>query len=45
MVTVNELKDKSAVEEIKLEITDVQEAREVRGGSMKVQNATGKDET
>lgn len=45
MVTVSELQDKSGVEEITLEIVEVQDVREVRGGALKVQNVVGKDET
>ena len=42
---VNELKDKSKVDEITLEITEKEEVREVRGGILKVCNCTGKDDT
>ncbi|MFH1455737.1 MAG: hypothetical protein ABIF40_02200 [archaeon] len=42
---VNELKDKGQVDEIILKITAKEEPREVRGGSLKVCNATGEDDT
>ena len=42
---VNELKDKSPVDEITLKITKKEEPREVRGGSLRVCNATGEDDT
>jgi len=42
---VNELKDKGAVEEITLKITAKEEPRDVRGGSLRVCNATGEDDT
>ncbi len=42
---VKELKDKAAVEEITLKITAKEEPRDVRGGSLKVCNFTGEDET
>jgi len=42
---VSELQDKSAVDEITLKITAKEEARDVRGGTLRVCNATGEDET
>lgn len=42
---INELKDKGAVDEIKLKITKKEEPRDVKGGSLRVCNATGEDET
>lgn len=42
---VNEIKPKAAVDEITLKIESMDEAREVRGGSLRVANATGTDET
>ncbi|MBI2565101.1 hypothetical protein HYV79_03895 [Candidatus Woesearchaeota archaeon] len=42
---VNELKDKSSVEEITLKITSKDEPREVRDGSLRVCSCTGEDET
>jgi ssDNA-binding replication factor A large subunit len=42
---VNELKDKKAVEEIILTITEKQEPRDVRGGSLRVCNCTCEDDT
>ncbi len=42
---VNELKDKTKVDELIVEITEKDEPREVRGGSLKVCNCTGKDDT
>ena len=42
---VNELQDKNAVEEITLKITAKEEPRDVRGGTLRVCNATGEDET
>jgi len=42
---INELKDKGAVAEITLKIAKKEEPRDVRGGALKVCNATGEDET
>ncbi len=42
---VKELQDRGKVDEITLEITAKEEPREVRGGSLKVCNLTGKDDT
>lgn len=42
---VNELKDKGKVEEITLKVVSKEEPREVRGGSLKVCNITGEDDT
>jgi len=42
---VNELKDKSKVDEITLKIVSKEEPREVRGGSLRVCNLTGEDDT
>jgi replication factor A1 len=42
---VKELKDKGAVDEIQLKITKKEVPRDVRGGSLRVCNATGEDET
>lgn len=42
---VSELQDKSPVEEITLKITAKEEARDVRGGTLRVCNATGEDDT
>jgi len=42
---VNELKDKTKVDEIILKITSKEEPREVRGGSLRVCNFTGEDDT
>ena len=42
---VNELQDRSPVEEITLKITSKEEPREVKGGMLRVCNATGEDET
>jgi len=42
---VNELKDKSAVDEITLKIVSKEEPREVRGGTLKLCNCTGEDDT
>jgi len=42
---VNELKDRIPVEEITLKIVSKDEPREVRGGSLKVCNCTGEDDT
>ncbi len=42
---VNELKDKGQVDEITLKIVSKEEPKEVRGGSLKVCNATGEDDT
>ncbi|HLP79379.1 MAG TPA: DNA-binding protein [Acidobacteriota bacterium] len=42
---VKEIKAKAAVDEITLTIESIDEPREVRGGSLRVANATGVDET
>ena len=42
---VNELKDRAPVEEITLKITSKEDPREVKGGTLRVCNATGEDET
>ena len=42
---VSELQDKTAVEEIILKITDKEEPRAVRGGSLQVCNLTGEDDS
>lgn len=42
---VNELKDRTAVDEITLKVTDKEEPREVRGGQLRVCNCTGEDDT
>ncbi len=42
---VNELKDRTAVDEITLKITAKEEPREVKGGTLRVCNATGEDDT
>ncbi len=42
---VNQIKPKAAVDEITLTIESVDEPREVRGGSLRVANATGVDDT
>jgi len=42
---VNELKDKTPVDEITLKIVSKEEAREVKGGALKVCNCTGEDDT
>ena len=42
---VNEIKAKAAVDEITLKIESIDEPREVRGGSLRVANATGSDDT
>ncbi len=42
---VNELKDRSPVEEITLKITSKEEPRTVRDGTLRVCNLTGEDET
>ena len=42
---VNELKDKSKVDEITLKITAKDEVRDVRGGALRVCNCTGEDDT
>ncbi len=42
---VNELKDRSPVDEIILEITEKEEPREVRNGQLRVCNCKGKDDT
>ena len=42
---VNELKDKTKVDEITLKITAKEEPKDVRGGTLKMCNCTGEDET
>ena len=42
---VNELKDRGSVDEITLKITSKEEPREVRGGSLRVCNLIGEDDT
>lgn len=42
---VSELQNKGAVPEIILKITAKEEARDVRGGALKVCSATGEDDT
>lgn len=42
---VKELKGKSPVDEITLKIESIDEPREVRGGSLRVANANGTDDT
>lgn len=42
---VNELKDKAQVDEITLKITAKEETKELRGGTLKLCNCTGEDET
>jgi len=42
---VNELTDKGGVEEITLKITAIEEPRDVRGGTLRVCNCTGEDDT
>ncbi len=42
---INELKDRSPVDEITLKIIKKEEPRELRGGSLRVCNATGEDDT
>ena len=42
---VNELKDKKGVDEITLKVVSKEEPRDVRGGSLRVCNATGEDDT
>ena len=42
---VNELQDKSSVDEITLKVTAKEEPREVRGGALRVCNLTGEDDT
>jgi len=42
---VKELKDRGKVEEITLKVTSKEEAREVRGGSLRVCNMMGEDDT
>jgi replication factor A1 len=42
---VNELKDKGAVDEIILKITSKDEVKEMRGGSLRLCNCKGSDET
>lgn len=44
-MNVNQLKDKKSVDEITLKITSKEEPRDIRGGSLKVCNATGEDDT
>ncbi|MFH1424615.1 MAG: hypothetical protein ABIG20_02930 [archaeon] len=42
---INELQDKTAVDEITLKITAKDEPRAVRGGTLQVCNCTGEDDT
>ncbi|MBW2973957.1 hypothetical protein KY346_06235 [Candidatus Woesearchaeota archaeon] len=42
---VNELKDKTKVDELTLKITAKEEPKDVRGGTLKMCNCTGEDET
>ncbi len=42
---VNELKDRTQIDELVLEITSMEEPRDVRGGTLKVCNCQGKDDT
>ena len=42
---VTDLKDKAPVDEITLTVTAKEEPRDVRGGSLRVCNVTGKDDT
>ena len=42
---VNELKDKGQVDEITLKITAKEEPKDVRGGTLKMCNCTGEDDT
>lgn len=42
---VKELKDKGQVDEITLKITAKEEVKDVRGGTLKMCNCTGEDET
>ena len=42
---VKDLKDKTQVDEITLKITAKEDAKDVRGGTLKMCNATGEDET
>lgn len=42
---VKDLADKSAIDEITLKVVEKEEPRDVRGGSLKVCNFTGEDDT
>ncbi|NIA03948.1 MAG: hypothetical protein GWP09_01190 [Nitrospiraceae bacterium] len=42
---VNELKNKGSVDELTLKITEREEPRDVRGGSLRVCNLVGEDDT
>lgn len=42
---VSDLKDRTPVDEIVLKITSKEEPRDVKGGSLRVCNLTGEDET
>ena len=42
---VNELKDRGAVDEITLKVISKEEAKEVRGGSLRVCKLVGEDDT
>ncbi len=42
---IKDIKPKAAVDEITLNIESIDEPREVRGGSLRVANATGTDDT
>ena len=42
---VNELKDRGAVDEITLKVVSKEEAKEVRGGSLRVCKLVGEDDT
>lgn len=44
-MNVNELKDKTAVDEITLKVVSKDEPREVKGGMLRVCNCTGEDAT
>jgi len=45
MVTVKEITGRGPVDEVTVKITEVTEAREVKGGMLKVADAQGNDET
>ena len=45
MVTVKEIAGRGPVDEVTVKITEVTEAREVKGGMLKVADAQGSDET
>ena len=42
---VNELKDKTKVDEIILKVVEKEEIKDVRGGTLKMCNCTGEDDT